>query len=125
MREDSWKPAYFVSVVEDITERKQNEEKIQRTMADLERSNQELEHFAYIASHDLQEPLRMVSSYTQLLEQHLAGRLDDKGAKYIHYAVDGAVRMQTLINDLLTYSRAGRRGNGLHNTGLLSVGGFD
>jgi len=96
--------------IRDITERKRAEEKIKATMADLERSNKELEHFAYVASHDLQEPLRMVASYTQLLAQQYASQLDDKAGKYIHYAVDGAVRMQALINDLLTYSRVGRRG---------------
>jgi PAS domain S-box-containing protein len=102
-----------VVVARDITEQKQAEDRMKRTLADLERSNQELEHFAYVASHDLQEPLRMVSSYTQLLAQQYQGRLDDKARKYIHYAVDGAVRMQTLINDLLTYSRVSRHGHSL------------
>ena len=105
----------------DVTERKQAEEKIKRTVADLERSNQELEHFAYVASHDLQEPLRMVSSYTQLLAHHYESQLDDKARKYIHYAVDGSVRMQTLINDLLTYSRVGRRGKPLEPTDAHAV----
>jgi signal transduction histidine kinase len=96
--------------IEDITERKQAEIRLMGAMTDLERSNKDLEQFAYVASHDLQEPLRMVSSYTQLLAQHYEGRLDEKAKKFMDYAVDGAVRMQGLINDLLTYSRIGTRG---------------
>jgi PAS domain S-box-containing protein len=108
-------------VAMDITELREHREHLEELVArrtdelatvvrNLARSNQELEQFAYVASHDLQEPLRMISSYTQLLAQRYGEQLDDKAKKYIAYAVDGAIRLQGQINDLLTYSRVSTRG---------------
>jgi len=89
----------------DITERKNTEKKIEQQNKELAASNMELEQFAYVASHDLQEPLRMVSSFLNLVEKRMDGQLDDTSRQYIHFAVDGAKRMKTLIQDLLLYSR--------------------
>ncbi|MCX4246872.1 sensor histidine kinase [Paraliomyxa miuraensis] len=105
----------------DITERKAMEDKIREVVAALERSNKELEQFAYVASHDLQEPLRMVASYTQLLAQRYREQLDERAHKYIDYAVDGAKRMQDLINDLLHLSRVGTEGKPLVPVALEAV----
>lgn len=97
-----------LSTIRDVTERKLAEDARARAAADLARSNAELEQFAYVASHDLQEPLRMVSAYVQLFEKRYKGHVDAQADKYIHYAVDGAQRMEALIAALLEYSRAGR-----------------
>lgn len=86
------------------------EEEIRRANAELVRSNEELAQFAYVASHDLKEPLRMVSSYCDLIADRYTDKLDDAGKKFIYFATDGARRMQILIDDLLLYSRVGRGG---------------
>lgn len=97
-----------IRVQERTLELTQANEQLEQLTIELQRSNQELEQFAYIASHDLQEPLRAVASYTQLLAKRYQGKLDEKADIYIGFAVDGATRMQQLIQDLLAYSRVGR-----------------
>jgi len=105
----------------DITERVKAKKQLKKSMEELKRSNQELEQFAYIASHDLQEPLRMVSSFTQLLQKRYQDKLDEEANEFIDYAVNGAKRMQHLINDLLTFSRVGTRGKPFELTDMNKI----
>ncbi|MDX3075858.1 sensor histidine kinase [Streptomyces sp. MI02-7b] len=95
-------------LADEIASSEQARHQLDEQAADLKRSNVELEQFAHVASHDLQEPLRKVASFTQLLQRRYAGQIDDRADQYIAFAADGATRMQTLINDLLAFSRIGR-----------------
>ena len=101
---------HVLASIMDITERKAAEAERERLIADLRSSNEELAQFAYVASHDLQEPLRTVVSFTELLDKRYADELDEKGQKYLDYIVDGGTRMSELISDLLAFSRVGTHG---------------
>lgn len=116
IRDDNGYPYRIIGAIQDISERIQNEimlkelnDQLNKRAGELAGSNEELEQFAYIASHDLQEPLRMVTGFLTQLQKKYELQLDETGRKYIHFAVDGAVRMRKIIQDLLEYSRVGRQ----------------
>ena len=116
VRDKKGHPTAIICVTRDITKRKQTENELQQLARELKRSNSDLEQFAYSASHDLQEPLRMVAGFVGLLEKRYKEKLDDKAHEYIEYAVDGVQRMQMLIRDLLQYSQVGTEGKNLSPT---------
>ncbi len=110
-----------VHVMRDITERKLMEDELKRTVEELKRSNRELEQFAYVSSHDLQEPIRMVTSFTQLLEKQYKGKFDADADDYIGFIVEGAKRMKYLIDDLLAFSQLNTRTRELEVINLEDV----
>ncbi len=107
IRDDDGRIVAVSSILRDVTERVRAQEELRRTAADLARSNADLERFAYVASHDLQEPLRLLMGYLKLLDKRYGDKLEPDGNEFLRYAVDGAVRMRNQIKDLLSYSRVG------------------
>ncbi len=110
---DAGKPLRSIGTVQEVTERKQAEQVLQQKTRELERSNAELEQFAYVTSHDLRQPLRMVNGYVQMLERRLAEKLDNETREMMHFVTDGAKRMDQMLVSLLDYSRVGRKGEPL------------
>jgi len=108
-------------IMQDITERKRSEQVLQETIEDLARINAELEQFTYVASHDLKEPLRMISSFAQLLEKHYKDKLDEDANDFIRFITEGVVRMQDLINNLLDYSKIGKSSREFEKVDLNDV----
>ncbi|SDE12967.1 PhnD/SsuA/transferrin family substrate-binding protein [Desulfuromonas thiophila] len=113
--------AIYVAIVLDVAQRKKAEQSLRVALKELQRSNRDLEQFAYIASHDLREPLRMVSSYNRLLADRYGDRLDEDARDFLAYSLDGAQRMQQLINDLLAYSRLTTQGKAFEQLSLTMV----
>ena len=119
VRDRAGQPLHFVSQIEDITKRKHAEEKMAEQAAELQRSNRELEQFAYVASHDMREPLRAVSGFAQILRKNCRAKLDPKDDLMIGHIVDGAKRMSDIIDDLLALSRIGSQGRPFEKTSLV------
>ena len=118
VRDKNGKAIRMIGASQDITKLKEHEMQLKKHAKELAISNEELEQFAYVASHDLQEPLRMVTSFLTQLDKKYGTLLDEKGKKYIDFAVDGAKRMRQIILDLLDYSRAGRTMHDMENIDL-------
>lgn len=116
VKDESGEVIYLIPEGRDITKTRQRELQLEKLVADVEKSNEDLEQFAYVASHDLQEPLRKIASYCQLLQEEQAHKLDEEGRDYLDVAINGARRLQTLIRDLLTFSRITTRGKPLQPT---------
>ena len=121
IRDAESNPIGFVAITKDITERRNAEKERETLIRELKRSNEELQQFAYIASHDLQEPLRTISSFTQLLSRRYKGQLDKDADEFIEFIVDGTNRMQAMIKDLLQYSRVQTRGEEFKSTDVQNA----
>ncbi|MGE5621322.1 MAG: PocR ligand-binding domain-containing protein [archaeon] len=119
--DETGKVTSILGLSRDISQRKKDEEIREKLIDELNKSNTELEQFAYVASHDLKEPLRMITNYMQLLTRNYSGKLDERADAYISYAVDGAMRMNALINDLLVYSRVSSKARELTPVDLNAV----
>ncbi len=115
------KQKFVQFIMQDITERKRSEQLLQESMKDLARINTELEQFTYVASHDLKEPLRMISSFAQLLEKQYKDKLDEGANDFIRFIIEGVVRMQDLINNLLKYSKIGKSSREFEKVDLNNV----